>query len=73
MGALLDFPQQQSTTVRTDLATVELPHHHTASEAVKFQLSCSTLCLRKAVILPRLNILIAQALCHENSLFLYCR
>ena len=55
MAALFNFPQQQSTTVRTDLATVKFTHHHTASQPVKFQLTCSTLCLHKAVFLPRLN------------------
>ena len=48
MRALLDFAQQQSTTIRTDLATIELPHHDTASKTVKFQLTCATLCLHKA-------------------------
>jgi hypothetical protein len=51
MRALLDFPQQQSATVGTDLAAVELTHHYTASKAVKFQLTCSTLCLHKAAAL----------------------
>ena len=69
MGALLNFTQQQATTVRTDLATVEFTHHRTASKTVKFQLACSTLCLHKAVFLRRLNVLIAQVLCHEKQPF----
>jgi len=70
MGALFNFPQQQSTTVRTDLATVKFTHHHTASKTVEFQLTCiTTLCLHKAVFLLRISILIAQVLCHEKQPF----
>ena len=36
MGALFNFTQQQSTTVGTDLATIEFTYHHTATQAVKF-------------------------------------
>jgi hypothetical protein len=43
MGALLDFAQQQASTVGTDLATVESPRHNASTKAVKFQLTCSTL------------------------------
>jgi hypothetical protein len=69
MATLLNFAQQQSTTVRTDLATVKLTHHRTPSQAVKFQLTCSTLCLHKAVFLLGYNVLIAQVLCHEKQPF----
>jgi hypothetical protein len=36
VGALFNFTQQQSTTVGTDLATIEFTYHHTATQAVKF-------------------------------------
>ena len=50
MRALLDLAQQQPTTVGTDLATVKFAHQHAPAQAVKFQLSSSTLCLHKAVV-----------------------
>jgi hypothetical protein len=45
MRALRDLAQQQTATVRADLATVKSTHHRTPSQAAKSQLTCRTLCV----------------------------
>ena len=71
MRALFNLTQQQPAAVRADLATVKFTHHGTPAKAVKFQLSCSTLCLDKAVYPLGYNCLFAQTLCHEEAAFFY--
>ena len=64
MCALLDLAQRQPATVGTDRAAIKFAHDNAASQSVKFQLTCSTLCLHKAAGSFGCNYLLAQALCH---------
>jgi len=65
----LDFPQQQSAAVRTDVAPIELAHHRAAAQGVKFQRLGVTLCHRKAALLFAHKMLIAQPLCQRGRPF----
>ena len=62
MRALLHFPQQQTASVRTDLATVETTDDFAPAQTVECQGLCVTLCVHKAVILLWHNLLIAKTL-----------
>ena len=47
---MIDFSQQQASTVCTDLTTVKSTHYLSLSKTVKFQLIRLTLCLHKTVV-----------------------
>ena len=59
----LDLAQEQRAPVGADRSTVELPHHRTPPEAMKFELFAVTLCHARAPHWSGYNALIAQPLC----------
>jgi hypothetical protein len=73
VGPLFHFAQKNTTPIRTDPPPIEPPYHPPPSKTVKVYPLCATLCVHKAVLVYRHNLLIQNILCHEVRLLPYHR
>jgi hypothetical protein len=70
-NALLDLPQEQTTTIAGDRSTVELRPDLASLFGMKSEDKLVTLCGHKAVAPSWQNFFLTKELCHEATAFFY--
>jgi hypothetical protein len=70
-NALLDLPQQQTTTVAGDRPAIELRPDLASLLRMKSEDKLVTLCSHKAVAPSWQNFFLTKELCHEATAFFY--
>ncbi len=70
-NALLDLPQEQTTTITGDRSAVKLRPDLASLLGMKSKANLGTLCSHKAVAPSWQNFFLTKELCHEATAFFY--